>query len=165
MTEPTSPQDRKPSTSGVAPSSPRFRLVGDTADGAAVDNAPTARWQDVPPRLMVPAAEWHERWPEAPQGMALARANVPLLGSIARIRGDRAASEALAGVLEMLNAGGGIELPCGGLDSGEIGLVVPKAIEMEYISESIDEALRAQVRATDLQGPLRERSGARVDPL
>ena len=176
MTAPISPQERDPrdhaeSDPTEEQSDRRLRLVGNEArSGDRIETKAgsvlgVGRWKDVSRKLLLPADEWRRRWPNAPEGWLLARAHLPHISSHARIRSDLEAGRALGSVIEMLATGGGLELPCGDLGDAVFGLVVPDAIELEYIAEAIDEALHGQVRATDLQGPLRDRSRARVELL
>ncbi len=146
---------------------PRFRLVSDHASEAtpSEDTGPSERWSTLSSKLLVSEDAWRERWAEAPEGMVLARADIPLLAAIARIRSDADAALALTGVLETLSTDVWVGLPCAVLDDTEFGLVIPEGIALESIAETIDEALQGQVRSTDLQGPLRERSRARVELL
>jgi len=166
----------EPGSAGDSPAAPRFRLVGDPptetapappaedADEGQADGADD-RWSALSSNLLVTEDAWRERWAEAPEGMVLARADIPLLAAIARIRSDADAALALTGVLETLSTDVWVGLPCAVLGETEFGLVIPEGIALESIAESIDEALHGQVRSTDLQGPLRERSRARVELL
>lgn len=191
MTEPTSPHDRnhgsdrvpdsgpdfgpsfrptlgsEPGATGDSTAAPRFRLVGDPTTESAPPPAEDAddRWSALSSKLLVAEDVWRERWAEAPEGMVLARADIPLLAAIARIRSDADAALALTGVLETLSTDVWVGLPCAVLGATEFGMVIPEGIALESIAETIDEALHGQVRSTDLQGPLRERSRARVELL
>lgn len=164
----------EPGSAGASSAAPRFRLVSDPPTESA-PAAPIAdpvegpiegdRWSALSSNLLVSEDSWRERWAEAPEGMVLARADIPLLAAIARIRSDADAALALTGVLETLSTDVWVGLPCAVLGETEFGLVIPEGIALESIAESIDEALHGQVRSTDLQGPLRERSRARVELL
>ena len=162
----------EPGSTGDSSAAPRFRLVSNpptetapTPPSEGLADGADDRWSALSGNLLVTEDEWRERWAEAPEGMVLARADIPLLAAIARIRSDADAALALTGVLETLSTDVWVALPCAVLGETEFGLVIPEGIALESIAETIDEALHGQVRLTDLQGPLRERSRARVELL
>jgi hypothetical protein len=168
MTEPRTPQndDLRP-RAGVPPEA-RFRIVQEDEGGAS--RAGTRRsdasepWSAVSRRLLVAQDDWLRHWPENIDGHVRVRASVPLIASLARIRSESDAALALTMVIETLFREARVQLPCGTLDETEIGLVLPADADLGRIAAVIDDALGGQVRATDLQGALRERSKARVEP-
>lgn len=167
MTEPTTPQDPDPRPTAPAAPQARFRLVEERKDGAAGASRGGTRsgapWSAVSRRLLVSKDDWESHWPETIEGHVRARAHVPLIASLARIRSEADAALALTMVIETLFREARVQLPCGAYDEGEIGLVLPEGSDLEAIAKAIDESLQGQVRATDLQGPLRDRSKARVE--
>ncbi|MEM6671203.1 MAG: hypothetical protein AAF726_00085 [Planctomycetota bacterium] len=164
MTEPSSPNDHDLRAPEAVPPAPRFRLVDER--GPAEGHRPPSGgppWAGVSRRLLIAGDDWAAHWPEEIDGFVRVRAHIPLIASLARIRSDADAALALATVIESLFKAEAVQLPCGALGESEIGLVVPEETDFAQIAESIDESLAGQVRATDLQGPLRDRSKARVE--
>lgn len=165
MTEPTTPQDPDPRPTAPAAPEARFRLVEerDEATPSRGGTGSGAPWTAVSRRLIVSKDDWEAHWPTTIEGHVRARAHVPLIASLARIRSEADAALALTMVIETLFREARVQLPCGAFDDGEIGLVLPEGTDLEAIANAIDESLQGQVRATDLQGPLRDRSKARVE--
>ncbi len=155
----------QPSQENDVSSTTHFRLV---PDGSA-DNQPAGSASRIPSMmsaaLLVPEAEFAVHAQGAPQDCRLACAEVPLIASLARIRSEADAAIALTGIIETLARRFQVALPCGALQDGMIGFVVPSKVNLEEVAHTIDEALSGQVRATDLQGELKARMEARVTPI
>ena len=146
-------------------STTHFRLV---PDGSA-DSASAASASSIPSMmsaaLLVPEAEFAVHARGAAADCQLACAEVPLIASLARIRSEADAAIALTGVIETLVRRFQIALPCGALQDGMIGFIVPSKVSLAEMAKTIDDALSGQVRATDLQGELKSRMEARVTQI
>ena len=157
--------------------SPRFRLVAcereelhaPEAPGPGGDSDPGAGILDmISSRLLVDEGTFAERMSPLRGARDFVRAEVPLITSLARVRTDADAALALTGVLELLGRRFHIGLPCGEWSPSGGGSCegfrfhAPKGIPVEEVAKAIDEALMGTVRATDLQGALRDRARARV---
>ncbi len=162
---------------GEGSKSPRFRLLSHESDlpaspdgaGPSGDSGNGSSIRDmISPRLLVDAETFEERMASLRGARDFVRAEVPLIASLARIRTDADAALSLTGVLELLGRRFHIGLPCGEWSPSETGACegfrfhAPKGIELEEVAKAIDEVLMATVRATDLQGALRDRARARV---
>ncbi len=148
-----------------APRQPRFRLVERGVDApSTAPEAPEAGVRTlISPRLLVPEDEWRETQcldPDRLQGEAI----LPLISSLCRVRSDADAALALTGVLETLAQRFGIELPCGDIEGCGFLFAAPAETDLGAVAETIDTLLMGTVRASDLQGVLRDRAKARVTP-
>ena len=145
---------------------PSFRLVEREVD--APPTAPEASEAGVraliSPRLLEPEDEWRETQrldPTRLQGEAI----LPIISSLCRIRSDADAALALTRVLETLAQRFGIELPCGDIAGCGFLFRAPAETDLDAVAETIDSLLMGTVRASDLQGVLRDRARARVAAL
>ena len=68
-------------------------------------------------------------------------------------------------VIETLYVDFHVQLPCGAVDDSEIAFLLPERCDLERVTEAIDQALATQVRATDLQGGMRDRTKSRICPF
>lgn len=156
---------------------PRFRLVDHRSDlPAPPDSAAPAGGLGVgsgirdmiSPRLLVDGETFDERMTPLRGARDFVMAEVPLITALARIRTDADAALALTGVLELLGRRFHIGLPCGEWSPSGDGSCegfrfhAAKGIQLEDVASAIDEVLMGTVRATDLQGALRDRARARV---
>ncbi len=116
----------------------------------------------VPARLLVAAEAWRELGSQASGERVAARAEIPLIASLCRIRSEADAAIALTGVIETLARRFQITLPFGMEDATTLLFAAPEDCDFAEVATSIDDALLGQVRATDLQGALRDRVEARV---
>lgn len=112
-------------------------------------------------RLLVSEDEWNEQQAFDPSKLH-AKAVVPIVSSLCRIRSDADAALALTGVLEVLARRFNVELPCGDTEGSGFLFCAPAETDLEAVAEAIDEMLMGTVRASDLQGALRDRARARV---
>ncbi len=161
----------EPSGPPAGTSRPQFRLVAadttghgspdETAD-AAPSNTAQSRWGEVSKYLLIDGAPWMSRWSKAPEGYVRAKASIPLVASLARIRSRSDAALALTMVIETLYVDFHVQLPCGAIDDAEIAFLLPVSCDPEVVAEAIDRSLETQVRATDLQGGMRDRAKSRV---
>jgi hypothetical protein len=161
-----------------------FRLVGDerpeagaepaaTLENRAADAVPgtdagigagtEAIVSMVPSRLLVARSEWQDGAGRCSWDQMVVRATIPLLGSLARIRSEADAALALTGVLEGLVRRFHVTPPCTLFDETTVAFVAPVSLDLEATARMIDDALVGQVRATDLQGALRQRMEATVE--
>ena len=115
--------------------------------------------------LLVPESEFASRVQHMPTDCRLACAEIPLIASLARIRSEADAAIALTGVIETLSRRFQVALPCGALADGSIGFVLPSKVKLEDVAKTIDDSLLGQVRATDLQGALKDRMEAQVSGI
>lgn len=146
-------------------STTHFRLVPEEA-GGGLASAPEPRIPSMmSAALLVPEAEFAVNAARVPGDSRLACADIPLIASLARIRSEADAAIALTGVIETLARRFQIALPCGALQDGMVGFMVPSKFELAEIAQTIDDALLGQVRATDLQGALKVRMESQVTPI
>lgn len=133
--------------------------AGDTA----APELPAGPTSLVPRKLLVPLDEWHERRPQGtPVDRVHAVADVPLIAALARIRSEADAALALAGVLELLGRRFHITLAVGSDGDGTFHFEAPESCDLSMVAVTIDDSLLGVVRATDLQGALREQMMSRV---
>lgn len=145
----------------------QFRLVSDAVGQGAADEAPPVDGVlgMISPRFLVDLATWQERAAEADPARIRVRAEVPLVASLARIRSEADAALALTGVIELLARRFHVGLPCGDLDGEGFCFHAPAEVNLQSLAEAIDGVLLGTVRATDLQGALRDRARARVSRI
>lgn len=152
----------------------QFRLVDDvvTADPAPATSGSLAEELGglhalVSPRYLVPASEWRGKDDAAATASVGAivhcRAEVPLIASLARIRSEADAALALTGVIELLARRFHISLPCASAGEDSFAFMMPESVDFNQVADAIDDSLLGIVRATDLQGALRERCRARIE--
>ena len=151
----------------VNTSSSHFRLVpdGHPEDANPAQIAEPSVPSMISAALLVSEAEFAARAADMPRDCRLACASVPLIASLARIRSDADAAIALTGVIETLARQFHIQLPCGAMDDGAIGMIVPSKVDLAQVAQKIDDSLAGQVRATDLQGALKDQMEARITPM
>ena len=165
----------EPSGPSTGTGRPQFRLVAadPTADsvrggspaetaGETESKGAESRWAEVSKYLLINGEPWTSRWAKAPEGYVRVKASIPLVASLARIRSRSDAALALTMVIETLYVDFHVQLPCGALDDAEIAFLLPETCDPEIIAEAIDRSLETQVRATDLQGGMRDRTKSRV---
>lgn len=87
---------------------------------------------------------------------------LPLVASIARVRSDADAAISLAGVIEGLARRFQFSVPFGLVDESTLRFVAPEHVDLDAVAKAVDEELLGQVRATDLDGGLRDRMSARL---
>lgn len=139
----------------------RFRLVDDVVTSEAPPREARDGFEElVSPRLLVSAEDWAATPP--PLDTTRREAEIPLIASLARIRSEADAALALTGVLELMTRRFRIALPCGHTGDGGLSFHAPEALDTGALGRAIDEALLGIVRATDLQGGMRERVRTRV---
>lgn len=147
----------------------QFRLVQDSArsegDGAGTAASVAGVLGMISARFLVDLGTWRERARDLDPARMLVRAEVPLVASLARIRSEADAALALTGVIELLARRFHVGLPCGDLDGEGFCFHAPAEANLEALAEAIDGVLMGTVRATDLQGALRDRAKARVARL
>lgn len=163
------PFDNDPATTGpsTGTSQPQFRLVAEGTDGQesrteTAAGAAESRWVEVSKYLLINGEPWLARWSKAPEGYVKVKASIPLIASLARIRSRSDAALALTMVIEALYVDFHVQLPCGAMDDSEIGFLLPESCDPDQVAEAIDRSLETQVRATDLQGGMRDRSKSRI---
>jgi hypothetical protein len=168
MTESDSIDDQfDPAGPSTGTERPQFRLISaDSVDDGSPDEtvakASKSRWVEVSKYLLINGNPWMSRWSKAPEGYVRAKASIPLVASLARIRSRSDAALALTMVIETLYVDFHVQLPCGALDDAEIAFLLPESCDPEVVAEAIDRSLETQVRATDLQGGMRDRAKSRV---
>ncbi len=155
----------QPSQENDVSSTTHFRLVPDESSTPSSSPASSQIPSMMSAALLVPEAEFAVHARGAASDCRLACAEVPLIASLARIRSEADAAIALTGIIETLARRFQVALPCGALQDGMIGFVVPSKVDLQEVARTIDEALSGQVRATDLQGELKSRMDARVTPI
>ncbi len=159
-----------PADPQVERAAPLFRLVAGP-DGErdslpeAPPGAPESRWLEVSKYLLINGEPWLARWSKAPEGYVKVKASIPLIASLTRIRSRSDAALALTMVIETLYVDFHVQLPCGAVDDSEIAFLLPERCDLERVTEAIDQALATQVRATDLQGGMRDRTKSRICPF
>lgn len=122
----------------------------------------------ISPRLLVDGQTFEDRMTPLRGARDFVKAEVPLINALARIRTDADAALALTGILELLGRRFHIGLPCGEWSPSGDGSCegfrfhAPKGVPLEDVASAIDEILMGTVRATDLQGALKDRTRARV---
>lgn len=147
-------------TGGPPRRRPRFRLV--TSGGTAAPAAPESGLRTlISPRLLAPVDEWREAQSSDPTRLH-GKAVLPIISSLSRIRSEADAALALTRVLEALAQRFGVELPCGDTEGSGFLFAAPAETDLEAVAEAIDGLLMGEVRASDLQGGLRDRARARV---
>lgn len=149
--------------SEAAPNKPRFRLVEDGAEALSIAlKAPDAGLRAlISPRLLAPEDRWRDAQSFDPARVH-GKAVLPIISSLCRIRSDADAALALTGVLETLAQRFGVELPCGDTEGCGFLFAAPADTDLDEVAEAIDALLMGTVRASDLQGGLRDRARARV---
>ena len=162
----TSPraESRRGSTNSEKRSAPArgFRLVDDVLTVDAPRRRSAGGFEDlVSPRLLVSAEAWEANPP--PVDTSPFRAEIPLIASLARIRSEADAALALTGVLELMARRFQIALPCGHTADGELAFHGPEKLDGERLGQAIDDSLLGIVRATDLQGGMREQVQTRIE--
>jgi len=152
--------------SQVSADRPRFRLVGEAGGDEESPSGTAAssesRWMDVSKYLLINGEPWLARWSKAPEGYTRVKASIPLIAALARIRSRADAALALTMVIETLYVDFHVQLPCGAIDDSEIGFLLPDSCDPEMVAAAIDRSLETQVRATDLQGGMRDRTRSRL---
>ncbi|MEE2939329.1 MAG: hypothetical protein VX460_02980 [Planctomycetota bacterium] len=145
------------------PRQPRFRLVEHGADATSIAlKAPGDGVRAlISPRLLAPEERWREAQSSDPTRLR-GKAVLPIISSLCRIRSDADAALALTGVLETLAQRFGVELPCGDAEGCGFLFAAPAGTDLNEVAEAIDALLMGTVRASDLQGALRDRARARV---
>ncbi len=155
----------QPDSEEPVSSTTHFRLVPEESAGGLA-SAPDPRVPSMmSAALLVPEAEFAVKAQAMSGDSRLACADIPLIASLARIRSEADAAIALTGVIETLARRFQVALPCGALQDGMIGFIVPSKVDLSDIARTIDDALLGQVRATDLQGALKVRMEAQVTPI
>ena len=135
---------RRPASSPPGPSAgtgrPQFRLVAadptaDSVRGGSPDETagrgpesnaaaePLGGGLEVPPHRRRPLDV--QVGPRLPEGYVRAKASIPLVASLARIRSRSDAALALTMVIETLYVDFHVQLPCGALDDAEIAFLLP----------------------------------------
>ncbi|MEO0663357.1 MAG: hypothetical protein AAFZ87_17620 [Planctomycetota bacterium] len=148
-----------------SPKSPRFRVVDAAAEGTTEEAAPatvdgvTALISE---RLLVEPESWRERRGTPAAGHTTLRVDVPLISSLARIRSEADAALALTGVLELVARRFHVALPCAWSEGSAFWCDAPAQTDPDALAAVVNDDLLALVRATDLQGALRENYLARV---
>ncbi|MFT5733291.1 MAG: hypothetical protein ACJA2W_000131 [Planctomycetota bacterium] len=158
-------QQPQPAPEDAVSSKTHFRLVTEESEGGPAPASDGRIPSMMSAALLVPEAEFAARTQGIPGDCRLACAEIPLIASLARIRSEADAAIALTGVIETLARRFQIQLPCGALEDGMIGFIVPSKVDLKAVASTIDEALLGQVRATDLQGALKVRVEAAVKPI
>ena len=145
------------------PNRPRFRLVESGASApTATPAAPEAGVRAlISSCLLAPEDEWRDAQSFDPTRLH-GKAVLPIITSLSRIRSEADAALALTRVLETLAQRFGVELPCGDTEGSGFLFAAPAGTDLEAVAEVIDGLLMGEVRASDLQGGLRDQARARV---
>ena len=140
----------------------RFRLVDDVLTSVTPRGRSAEGFGElVSPRLLVNIDAW-DAGPPTQESVPF-EAEIPLIASLARIRSEADAALALTGVLELMSRRFQIALPCGHTSDGGLTFHGPETLDGEHLGQAIDESLLGIVRATDLQGGMRERVQTRIE--
>lgn len=146
---------------------PRFRIVEDEpevqAESGEVESDGIA--STISKRLLVDPPAWQERGRIASDGALTLRVEVPLVASLARIRSEADAALALTGVLELVARRFQVRLPCAWTGDASFCCDAPAGTAGDDLAQAVNEELLALVRATDLQGALRDQYLARVTEI